>query len=189
MADLIRIRRFCGNYGIIQFRISGYVMNIFPVIKTDTPLHRFARWTSGSTIALLCNHFGRGQYFPEQLDYLEGKKFCLKVTDKNMEYLFLVQHRRLVSLSTYEIPDVTISGCLKDFSDLAMHKEDADTLFFSRRLLMEGDTDAALYLKNILDALEYDLESHVKNVLGVTVGTGVAGLIKKANAVLFRQGG
>jgi predicted lipid carrier protein YhbT len=35
-----------------------------------------------------------------------------------------------------------------------MRKEDPDTLFFSRRLLMEGDTELGLLVKNTLDALE-----------------------------------
>lgn len=37
---------------------------------------------------------------------------------------------------------------------LAMRKEDPDTLFFSRRLSMQGDTELGLLLKNTLDALE-----------------------------------
>jgi predicted lipid carrier protein YhbT len=35
-----------------------------------------------------------------------------------------------------------------------MRKEDPDTLFFSRRLLMEGDTELGLLVKNTLDAME-----------------------------------
>ena len=37
---------------------------------------------------------------------------------------------------------------------LAMRKEDPDTLFFSRRLSMQGDTELGLLLKNTLDSLE-----------------------------------
>ena len=35
-----------------------------------------------------------------------------------------------------------------------MRKEDPDTLFFSRRQSMQGDTELGLLLKNTLDALE-----------------------------------
>ena len=37
---------------------------------------------------------------------------------------------------------------------LGMRKEDPDTLFFSRRLVVEGDTELGLIAKNTLDAVE-----------------------------------
>lgn len=39
---------------------------------------------------------------------------------------------------------------------LALREEDPDTLFFSRRLRMEGDTDLGLLVKNTLDAVDWD---------------------------------
>lgn len=35
-------------------------------------------------------------------------------------------------------------------------KEDPDTLFFQRRLQIEGDTELGLYVKNLMDAIELD---------------------------------
>ena len=46
-----------------------------------------------------------------------------------------------------------------DFALLAARKEDPDTLFFSRRLVMEGDTELGLLVKNTLDAIEQPLFS------------------------------
>ena len=37
---------------------------------------------------------------------------------------------------------------------LATRKEDPDTLFFNRRLLVEGDTELGLVAKNTLDSIE-----------------------------------
>jgi len=51
-------------------------------------------------------------------------------------------------------PDLTIGASLHDFAQLAARKEDPDTLFFSRRLLMEGDTELGLMVKNTLDAID-----------------------------------
>ena len=45
---------------------------------------------------------------------------------------------------------------------LALRKEDPDTLFFSRRLCMEGNTELGLLVKNTLDAQElppFDIRS------------------------------
>jgi predicted lipid carrier protein YhbT len=45
----------------------------------------------------------------------------------------------------------------RDFWLLATRQEDPDTLFFGRRLLMEGDTELGLTVKNALDALDWDV--------------------------------
>jgi len=43
---------------------------------------------------------------------------------------------------------------VRDFLLLWLHREDADTLFFNRRLTLEGNTEPGLFVKNTLDALE-----------------------------------
>lgn len=51
-------------------------------------------------------------------------------------------------------PDVVIGATLYDLGLLATRREDPDTLFFSRRLVMEGDTELGLLIKNTLDAID-----------------------------------
>jgi predicted lipid carrier protein YhbT len=53
--------------------------------------------------------------------------------------------------------DMKISGTIHDFLLLISRPEDTDTLFFQRRLKMEGDTELGLQLKNFLDGM--DIES------------------------------
>lgn len=50
-------------------------------------------------------------------------------------------------------PDVTVRARLSDYLALALRAEDPDTLFFSRRLVMEGDTELGLAVKNALDSV------------------------------------
>ena len=50
--------------------------------------------------------------------------------------------------------DLCISASAHDFLQLAQRQQDPDTLFFNRRLSMEGDTELGLMVKNTLDALE-----------------------------------
>lgn len=50
-------------------------------------------------------------------------------------------------------PDVTVRASFEDYVRLALRQEDPDTLFFSRRLVIEGDTALGLEIKNALDAL------------------------------------
>ncbi|WP_372964450.1 SCP2 domain-containing protein [Marinobacter sp.] len=53
--------------------------------------------------------------------------------------------------------EATIRGSLPAFKTLAERKQDPDQLFFQRRLVIEGDTELGLALKNLLDSLEWDL--------------------------------
>jgi len=53
-----------------------------------------------------------------------------------------------------QAPDLTISGAIYDFLALATRREDSDTLFFNRRVVMAGDTALGLELKNLLDAMD-----------------------------------
>lgn len=50
-------------------------------------------------------------------------------------------------------PDVTMRASLADYLALALRREDPDTLFFARRLVLEGDTALGLEIRNALDAL------------------------------------
>lgn len=52
-------------------------------------------------------------------------------------------------------PDVTIRASVADYLALALRREDPDTLFFSRRLVIEGDTELGLVVKNALDSADW----------------------------------
>ena len=91
---------------------------------------------------------------------LAGKKMRLRVTDAQWAFDFEWRKDRFVA-SKYATPstpvDLTISASAHDFMLLARRLEDPDTLFFSRRLSMEGDTELGLLVKNTLDAIEMPL--------------------------------
>ena len=60
----------------------------------------------------------------------------------------------MLTHATEPQPDLTIAANAADFLALARREQDPDTLFFSRRLVMEGDTELGLMLKNMLDAMD-----------------------------------
>jgi predicted lipid carrier protein YhbT len=49
--------------------------------------------------------------------------------------------------------DVTVRAKLGDYVALALRREDPDSLFFSRRMVIEGDTALGLVVKNALDSI------------------------------------
>jgi O2-independent ubiquinone biosynthesis accessory factor UbiT len=85
---------------------------------------------------------------------LNGKKLRLNVTDAKLSFLFECVNGRFTARGNEGESDLTISASAHDFLLLAQRKEDPDTLFFSRRLAMEGDTELGLLVKNTLDAIE-----------------------------------
>ncbi|MEO8121514.1 MAG: SCP2 sterol-binding domain-containing protein [Rhodoferax sp.] len=91
---------------------------------------------------------------PDVTDMLRGKKLRLRVTDTQWAFDFEWVSGRFAACTNKGAAELTISASAYDFVLLARRQEDPDTLFFSRRLSMEGDTELGLLVKNTLDAIE-----------------------------------
>ena len=83
---------------------------------------------------------------------LIGRRYAIRVKDLGISLRFTVSQRGFAADSG--TPDLTISATARDFLLLLGRREDPDTLFFSRRLVSEGDTELGLIVKNLLDALD-----------------------------------
>ena len=94
------------------------------------------------------------QLAPDVALLLKGKKLRLRVTDAHWAFDFAWRHGRFVASHNPGEADLTISASAHDFVQLARRQEDPDTLFFNRRLAMEGDTELGLLVKNTIDAIE-----------------------------------
>jgi predicted lipid carrier protein YhbT len=123
-------------------------------------------------ISRLANHLLRDQAISRRLAPIEGRCLCLAISDTGNLWRFRVRAGRLFPQPAGETSDVSIQGELADFLLLATRGEDPDTLFFARRLSLEGDTETGLFIKNQLDALEFDWETHVNAVAGPRAAIG-----------------
>lgn len=97
------------------------------------------------------------QLSSEVTGMLQGKRLRLRVTDTHWAFDFAWRNGCFVAhpnASGSACGDLTISASMYDFLQLARRREDPDTLFFNRRLAMEGDTELGLLVKNSLDAME-----------------------------------
>jgi predicted lipid carrier protein YhbT len=134
-------------------------------------------------LSRLFNHLLRGQYVVDQLHDLDGKRLAIRIKDTRNELLFRIQGNQLKrqpkSTGT-QAWDVRISGTLHDFWQLASRSEDPDTLFFHRRLAIEGETEAGLYLKNLLDGMDFDLQMHLDAVMGKRLGANVGKMLHQS---------
>ncbi len=116
-------------------------------------------------VARACNHLMRGQGLEDRLKDLEGKSLCLRITDIPLTLGFTINNGRLHGSHSAHW-DSRISGELADFWLLATRAEDPDTLFFNRRLNIEGSTEVGLTIKNLLDALDFDWHAHITDIIG-----------------------
>jgi predicted lipid carrier protein YhbT len=90
-----------------------------------------------------------------ELDFLEGRWLSIEVRDIGLRWFTSVENDRLI-VSDYAEADVSFSADASDLLMIAARKQDPDTLFFQRRLVIEGDTELGLYVKNLMDAIELE---------------------------------
>ena len=76
-----------------------------------------------------------------ELEFLEGRWLSIHVRDIDLQWFTSV---------------VNFSADASDLLMIAARKQDPDTLFFQRRLVIEGDTELGLYVKNLMDAIELE---------------------------------
>jgi predicted lipid carrier protein YhbT len=92
----------------------------------------------------------------DSLDLLEGRNFLVEVLDTGGRACFTCRGGlfRPLFLSP-QTPDLCFRANLSAFMQMIARQEDPDTLFFSRELSIEGDTELGLVVKNMLDAMEW----------------------------------
>lgn len=89
------------------------------------------------------------------LDFLENRWLKIEVTDLQLVWFVSLIENQLV-VSREEIADVSFIGNANDLIMIATRRQDPDTLFFQRRLIVEGDTELGLYVKNLMDSIEIE---------------------------------
>ena len=91
-----------------------------------------------------------------ELDFLEGARIRIKVVDLCIDWLISVGSGKFTLIDRELEDDVSISGESPDFILLATRQADPDTLFFQRRIRIEGDTELGLGLKNTMDSMDWE---------------------------------
>lgn len=109
----------------------------------------------GSVMLVTALNIGLADQLPTDVrQLLTNKRLRIHVRDARLTFDFTWSGDGFAARSPGGEADLTIGASAYDFLQLAQRREDPDTLFFSRRLSMEGDTELGLVVKNALDALE-----------------------------------
>lgn len=130
---------------------------IFPA-PLSLPLRAIPPSIHNRAIATALNRIFSTDLKDGELDFLQEKLVHISIEDAGVEYRFTLKGDKLIPGNMSRTPDLSLKGTVYDYLLLASRREDTDTLFFSRRLHMQGDTELGLYVKNFLDGL--DMDSH-----------------------------
>ncbi len=103
-----------------------------------------------SVLAFALNHIFACPIRDGELDFLVGRVVAIQVHDARLHFRLTLSDRQLAAANE-GVTDLTVGGSLYDLLLLATGREDPDTLFFQRRLLLDGDTELGLYVKNFLN--------------------------------------
>jgi predicted lipid carrier protein YhbT/chorismate mutase len=88
------------------------------------------------------------------LAFLEGRCLGIDVADLDLHWAIGLRDARLATVA--DAPEARVRGTATDLLLLAGRVEDADTLFFQRRLVLTGDTELGLTARNLLEGLRWD---------------------------------
>jgi predicted lipid carrier protein YhbT len=115
---------------------------------------RLPQWPPSAVVCAALNLLFLPTLDAETKQRLMGRVVSIQVSDAGLDCRI-----RLASLgflpALRRAPEVTICACAWDYYRLARRLEDPDTLFFSRRLTIDGDTELGLLVKNALDAIDW----------------------------------
>ncbi|MCF7353998.1 SCP2 domain-containing protein [Vibrio sp. CK2-1] len=89
-------------------------------------------------------------------EFLQDRWLKVSISDIGLSWMISFDDGNLIVSDKPQQQDVSFSGRLNDMVLIAGRKEDPDTLFFQRRLKIEGDTELGLEVKNLMDSLDLD---------------------------------
>jgi len=130
---------------------------VFPA-PLSLPLKILPSFVHNKVLVTTLNAVFANELKEGELDFLQEKIIHISIEDAGIEYRFTLDKNKLVAANKNCSPDLVLQGTVYNYLLLASRQEDTDTLFFSRRLHMQGDTELGLYVKNFLDGM--DMDSH-----------------------------
>ncbi len=115
----------------------------------------------------------------EAVEALQGHVIGIQVDDAGIDLRVQLGPRGFLPLRSSIPAEVTFSASAYDFYLMARRLEDPDTLFFNRRLRIQGDTELGLVVKNALDAIDWQNLPAPLRIL-MDRGAGIMAMVKSS---------
>ena len=101
------------------------------------------------------NHMLRRGLLPADMNQFAGRHFQLDVLDLGISIRFSADTQRFTAENYPGASDLRLAANSADYLRMILREEDPDTLFFNRKLQIEGDTALGLATKNLLDCVDW----------------------------------
>ena len=92
---------------------------------------------------------------PADMTLFAGRKCEIDVLDAGIKVRFGANGEKFTADGFDDTPDLRLAANGIDFMRMMLREEDPDTLFFNRKLQIEGDTELGLITKNLLDSVDW----------------------------------
>lgn len=151
----------------LPLNVRSHIISYLP--KVLKPVLRLVPFQAQRSLLIPALH----SVFKEAIDdgdfkFLQNKWLKISITDIDLHWYLSFDDNRLIMAAPNQLPQEDVSFCASgdDLLLIAGRKQDPDTLFFQRRLKIEGDTELGLEVKNLIDALDLDnLPSSVHKII------------------------
>lgn len=97
------------------------------------------------------------ELLPADMSLFAGRKFEIDVLDAGIKVRFSATEHKFIDTPFGGEPDLRLAANSVDFMRMILREEDPDTLFFNRKLQIEGDTELGLITKNLLDSVDWPI--------------------------------
>lgn len=120
------------------------------------PLGYVPKFLQRFLVEKVSNRLLQTQIEQGDFDFMETLSLRLRINDLGYDWQVTKDGERLIFSDGNDSAETTFSGNSQDFLLLASRREDPDTLFFQRRLSIEGNTEMGLRVKNLVDSIDQD---------------------------------
>lgn len=134
-------------------RLHGRLNQKLPLIPA-----KLTRYTPAPVMELFLNtavnHLLQKERQQNELNFLIGQVARVEITDLNFDFSFTLIGQKIVIKVPAQPADATLRSDQDSMLKILHGEVDPDTLFFRRKLLITGDTELGLYIKNMIDTID-----------------------------------
>lgn len=111
------------------------------------------------------NQLLKKQILQADMSLLTGRNFQIVVEDLGLNLYFTADENKFILANNTVPVDLYFGANMVDFMKMLLRQEDPDTLFFNRKLKIEGDTELGLIVKNLLDSIDWSTIPLMKSIV------------------------
>lgn len=135
----------------------AYIKRIMAILPNKPP-----EWI----LIKILNQLLKRHILNADMSLLAGHYFKIVIADLGKEIHFTADNQHFFSINNKSVVDLCFIANTTDFLKMFLRQEDPDTLFFNRKLQIEGDTELGLIVKNLLDSIDWSAIPIIKSMVG-----------------------